>query len=93
MELMNSDFYKSIGEYYAENPSPNVKIVEKSSGASAWKLPEDKMFARKNGIYLDICMMRQGRRGKVKGVVLEMGSLRGEKNGFFPTWCFVGWVF
>ena len=36
--------------------------------------------------------MRQG-RGKVKGVVLEMGSLRGKKNGFFPTWCFAGWVF
>jgi hypothetical protein len=52
MELMNSDFYKLIGEYYAENPSSNVRIVEKSSGASAWKLPEDKSLARKNDVYV-----------------------------------------
>jgi hypothetical protein len=52
MELMNSDFYKSVGEFYVENPAPGFKIIRQWSGVLSWKLPQEYDYAMKNGVYV-----------------------------------------
>ena len=51
MELMNSDFYQGIEDYYAENPDPRIKIIKRGEMPS-WKLPAEHDYARKGGVYV-----------------------------------------
>ena len=51
IELMHSDFYKSVREYYKENPSPGLELLEEKE-ASAWKIPEELSYARKDGVWV-----------------------------------------
>lgn len=52
MELMNSDFYDGIRDYYAENPDPRVKIMERGGEKRSWKVPSDKQYALRGGVYV-----------------------------------------
>jgi hypothetical protein len=51
MELMNSDFYDGVRDYYAENPDPRLQIMKRGDMPS-WKLPKDKNYALKGGVYV-----------------------------------------
>jgi hypothetical protein len=51
MELMNSDFYQGIEDYYAENLDPRIKIIKRGERPS-WKLPAEHDYARKGGVYV-----------------------------------------
>ena len=51
MELMNSDFYDGVTDYYAENPDPRLQIMKRGDMPS-WKLPKDKNYALKGGVYV-----------------------------------------
>ena len=51
MELMNSDFYQGIEDYYGENLDPRIKIIKRGE-MPLWKLPAEHNYARKGGVYV-----------------------------------------
>jgi hypothetical protein len=48
---MISIFFQGVEGYYAENPASRIKVVKKGKKPS-WKLPRDKDFALKGGVYV-----------------------------------------